>query len=31
VEFYQRFGFTVVSAEFLEAGLPHVNMTRNAD
>lgn len=31
VEFYQRFGFTVVSAEFLEAGLPHVNMTRDAD
>jgi predicted GNAT family N-acyltransferase len=30
VAFYQRFGFTVVSEEFLEAGLPHVNMTRHA-
>lgn len=28
VEFYQRFGFAVVSAEFLEAGLPHVEMRR---
>lgn len=26
--FYQRFGFTVVSEEFLEAGLPHVDMVR---
>jgi predicted GNAT family N-acyltransferase len=31
VAFYEQFGFTVVSEEFLEAGLPHVNMTRNAD
>ncbi|RRV04390.1 GNAT family N-acetyltransferase [Pseudomonas sp. v388] len=30
VEFYQRFGFTVVSEEFLEAGLPHVDMIRRA-
>ena len=30
VAFYEQFGFTVVSEEFLEAGLPHVNMTRNA-
>lgn len=30
VAFYEHFGFTVVSEEFLEAGLPHVNMTRNA-
>ena len=30
VEFYQRFGFTVVSDEFLEAGLPHVDMIRRA-
>ncbi|MFJ4143931.1 GNAT family N-acetyltransferase [Pseudomonas sp. NPDC089734] len=30
VEFYQRFGFTVVSDEFLEAGLPHVDMVRQA-
>ncbi|WP_268796981.1 GNAT family N-acetyltransferase [Pseudomonas huanghezhanensis] len=28
--FYERFGFTVVSAEFLEAGLPHVDMLRNS-
>lgn len=27
--FYERFGFTVVSEEFLEAGLPHVDMVRN--
>ena len=27
--FYQRHGFTVVSAEFLEAGLPHVDMVRD--
>ena len=27
--FYERFGFTVVSDEFLEAGLPHVDMIRN--
>ena len=26
--FYQRFGFEVVSEEFLEAGLPHVDMLR---
>lgn len=26
--FYQRFGFEVVSEEFLEAGLPHVEMLR---
>ena len=30
VEFYQRFGFTIVSDEFLEAGLPHVDMVRKA-
>ncbi|TDV61276.1 putative GNAT family N-acyltransferase [Pseudomonas sp. LP_7_YM] len=28
--FYERFGFTVVSEEFLEAGLPHVDMVRNS-
>lgn len=27
---YERFGFTVVSDEFLEAGLPHVDMVRNS-
>lgn len=26
--FYQRFGFEVVSDEFVEAGLPHVDMLR---
>jgi predicted GNAT family N-acyltransferase len=30
VPFYERFGFTVVSDEFLEAGLPHVDMIRRA-
>ncbi|AAY38226.1 MULTISPECIES: GNAT family N-acetyltransferase [Pseudomonas] len=30
VEFYQRFGFSVISDEFLEAGLPHVDMLREA-
>lgn len=30
VAFYERFGFTVVSEEFLEAGLPHVDMIRRA-
>jgi predicted GNAT family N-acyltransferase len=28
--FYERFGFTVVSAEFLEAGLAHVDMLRHS-
>ncbi len=28
--FYERFGFTVVSDEFLEAGLPHVDMVRSS-
>ena len=28
--FYERFGFTVVSEEFLEAGLPHVDMVRSS-
>jgi predicted GNAT family N-acyltransferase len=28
--FYERFGFTVVSEEFLEAGLPHVDMVRRS-
>ncbi|MCD5995549.1 GNAT family N-acetyltransferase [Pseudomonas sp. CDFA 602] len=28
--FYERFGFTVISEEFLEAGLPHVDMIRNS-
>ena len=29
--FYERLGFTVVSAEFLEAGIPHVDMLRKSD
>lgn len=28
--FYERLGFKVVSEEFLEAGLPHVEMVRDA-
>ena len=28
--FYERHGFTVVSEEFLEAGLPHVDMVRSS-
>ena len=28
--FYERLGFTVVSDEFLEAGLPHVEMLRKS-
>lgn len=27
--FYERLGFRVVSEEFLEAGIPHVDMLRN--
>ena len=28
--FYERLGFTVVSEEFLEAGIPHVDMLRKS-
>lgn len=28
--FYERLGFRVVSEEFLEAGIPHVDMVRNS-
>ena len=28
--FYERFGFAVVSGEFLDAGIPHVDMVRNS-
>ena len=28
--FYERLGFDVISDEFLEAGIPHVDMLRNA-
>lgn len=28
--FYERLGFAVVSGEFLEAGLPHVDMLRSS-
>ncbi|WP_397452473.1 GNAT family N-acetyltransferase [Pseudomonas sp. NA-150] len=28
--FYERLGFTIVSGEFLEAGIPHVDMVRGA-
>lgn len=30
VPFYQRLGFEVISDEFLEAGIPHVDMLRNS-
>jgi predicted GNAT family N-acyltransferase len=29
--FYERFGFEVVSDEFLDAGIPHVDMLRKSD
>ncbi|WP_150806955.1 GNAT family N-acetyltransferase [Pseudomonas fluorescens] len=29
--FYERMGFTIVSGEFLEAGIPHVDMVRGLD
>ncbi len=29
--FYQRHGFTIVSGEFLDAGIPHVDMLRQGD
>ena len=28
--FYERLGFTIVSGEFLEAGIPHVDMVRGS-
>jgi predicted GNAT family N-acyltransferase len=28
--FYERLGFTVVSEEFIEAGIPHIDMLRNS-
>ncbi|MBD7977121.1 MULTISPECIES: GNAT family N-acetyltransferase [Pseudomonas] len=28
--FYERLGFTIVSDEFLEAGIPHVDMVRQS-
>jgi len=28
--FYERHGFSIVSEEFLEAGIPHVDMVRGA-
>ena len=29
--FYERFGFSVVSDEYLDAGIPHVDMVRHSD
>lgn len=29
--FYEKLGFTVVSDEYLEAGIPHVDMVRSSD
>ena len=31
IPFYERLGFEVDSGEFLEAGLPHVDMVRDSD
>ena len=28
--FYERLGFEIVSEEFLEAGIPHVDMVRHS-
>jgi len=28
--FYEKLGFTVVSEEYLEAGIPHVDMVRSS-
>ena len=28
--FYERLGFTAISDEFLEAGIPHIEMLRNS-
>jgi predicted GNAT family N-acyltransferase len=30
VRFYERLGFRVASEEFLEAGIPHVDMVRDS-
>lgn len=30
IPFYERLGFSVASAEFLDAGIPHVDMIRNS-
>lgn len=30
IPFYERLGFVVSSAEFLDAGIPHVDMVRNS-
>lgn len=29
--FYERLGFVVISGEYLDAGIPHVEMVRQAD
>jgi predicted GNAT family N-acyltransferase len=29
--FYEKHGFKVISGEFLDAGIPHVDMLRNSD
>ncbi|VFT35479.1 acetyl transferase [Pseudomonas aeruginosa] len=31
IPFYERLGFKVDSGEFLDAGLPHVDMVRDSD
>ncbi|HHX35957.1 MAG TPA: GNAT family N-acetyltransferase [Gammaproteobacteria bacterium] len=29
--FYERLGFSIISDEFLEAGIPHIDMLRNSE
>ena len=29
--FYERLGFSVISDEFIEAGIPHIDMVRNSN
>ena len=31
VGFYERLGFTAISEEFIEAGIPHIDMLRNSE
>ena len=31
VGFYERLGFTATSEEFIEAGIPHIDMLRNSE
>lgn len=31
IGFYERLGFTAISEEFIEAGIPHIDMLRNSE